>query len=113
MPIGGVELGVSVHTEDSDWIVAKHFKRAHVRTDADGTAIVPWAPREKLQYVDVDILGSDWKLDETDLKQIDGRDHDGSRPTRADRARPPDHARGRRCRGNSDYGLWFWTREQR
>ena len=52
--IGGVELGVSVHPEDSDWIVAKHFKAAHVRTDADGTAIVPWAPREKLQYVEVE-----------------------------------------------------------
>ena len=68
--IGGVELGVSVHPEDSDWIVAKHIDAAHVRTDADGTAIVPWAPREKLQYVEVDILGSDWKIDETDLKRI-------------------------------------------
>ena len=69
--------------EDSDWIVANHIKAAHVRTDADGTAIVPWAPREKLQYVDVDLLGSDWKVDETDLKRIKtGIDH-GSRPTRA------------------------------
>ncbi|MFI5457513.1 MAG: sigma-70 family RNA polymerase sigma factor [Isosphaerales bacterium] len=68
--IGGVELGVSVHPEDCDWIVAKHFKEAHVRTDADGTAIVPWAPRAKLQFVEVDILGSDWKVDETDRKQI-------------------------------------------
>jgi RNA polymerase sigma factor (sigma-70 family) len=67
--IGGVELGVSVHPEDCDWIVAKHFKGAHVRTDTDGTAIVPWAPREKLQYIEVDFLGSDWKLDETDLKR--------------------------------------------
>ena len=69
-PVGGLELGVSVRTEDSDWIVAKHIEASHVRTDADGTAIVPWAPRENLQYVEVDILGSDWKLDETDLKQI-------------------------------------------
>jgi RNA polymerase sigma factor (sigma-70 family) len=67
--IGGVELGVSVHPEDSDWIAASHFNGAHVRTDADGTAIVPWAPREKLQYVGVDFLGADWKLDETDLKR--------------------------------------------
>ena len=68
--VGGLELGVSVRTEDSDWIVAKHIAAAHVRTDADGTAIVPWAPREKLQYVQVDILNSDWKVDETDRKQI-------------------------------------------
>ena len=69
-PIGGVELGVSVRTEDSDWIVAAYIEASHVRTDADGTAIVPWAPREKLQYVDVDLLSPDWKIDETDLKQI-------------------------------------------
>jgi hypothetical protein len=68
--IGGLELGVSVRPEECDWIVAKHFKQAHVRTDADGTAIVPWAPRAKLQHVEVDILGSDWKVDDTDLKQI-------------------------------------------
>ena len=68
--IGGVELGVSVHPQDLDWIVAKHFKEAHVRTDADGTAIVPWAPRAKLQFVEVDILGSDWKVDETIRRQL-------------------------------------------
>jgi hypothetical protein len=67
--VSGLELAISVHPEDSDWIVAKHIEAAHVRTDADGTAIVPWAPRDKLQYVDVDPLSSDWKFDDTDLKQ--------------------------------------------
>ncbi len=111
--IGGVELGVSVHPEDCDWIVAKHFNEAHVRTDADGTAIVPWAPREKLQYVEVDILGADWKVDETDRKQIAAGITTVHARRETDRARPPHHARGRRCRGNSGYGLWFWTGEQR
>ena len=41
-----------------------------MRTGSDGIAIVPWTPREKLQYVDVELFGSDWKLDEIDLKQI-------------------------------------------
>ena len=68
--VKGLELAISVHTEDSDWIVAKHIEAAHVRTDALGTAIVPWAPRDKLQYVDVDPLGSDWKVDEIDRKGI-------------------------------------------
>ena len=68
--IGGLELGVSVHPEAGDWIVAKHFKEAHVRTAVDGTAIVPWAPAGKLRYVEVDILGSDWKVDETDRDQL-------------------------------------------
>src|SRR5262249_29756203 len=46
---------------------------SHVRTDADGAAIVPWTPREKLEYVDVDLLDSDWNIDEIDLKRIKAR----------------------------------------
>ncbi|APW61834.1 sigma-70 family RNA polymerase sigma factor [Paludisphaera borealis] len=68
-PVGGLELAVSFHPEDSDWIVARYIRASHVRTDADGTAVVSWAPRPKLQYVEVDFPGSDWKVDETDLKQ--------------------------------------------
>ena len=41
--VSGLELGVSVRPEDADWVVANYFKEAHVRTDADGIAIVPWA----------------------------------------------------------------------
>ena len=67
--IGGLELGVSFFPEAADWIVAKHFDGAHVRTGADGTAIVPWAPRTKLQFVQVDPIGSGWKIDATDLKE--------------------------------------------
>ena len=72
-PVGGLELGVSVHPEGSDWISASAINASHVRTDASGMATVPWAPRENLKYVDVDLLGSDWKVDETDLKQIKTR----------------------------------------
>ena len=68
-PIGGSELAVSVRTKDSGWIDVGRVEATHVRADADGTAIVPWAPRDKLQYVDVDPLSSDWKFDDTDLKQ--------------------------------------------
>ncbi len=68
--VSGLELAISVHPENSDWIVTKHIEAAHVRTDADGTAIVPWIPREKLRFIEVDPLGSDWKFDETDQKQI-------------------------------------------
>ena len=106
--VSGLDLAISVHTEGSDWIVAKHIEAAHVRTDADGTAIVPWVPRDKLQYVDVDPLGSDWKVDEIDLETDQRGDHHGSRPSRADRARPADHARGRRRRRDSGYGIWLW-----
>ena len=60
-----------MRTEDSDWIITKHIDAARVRTDATGTAIVSWVPRDKLRYVDVDIvpLNSEWKIDETDHKQ--------------------------------------------
>ena len=69
-PIDGLELGVGLKTEDSDWIVSGHIEAAHVRTDAEGMAIIPWAPREKLKYVEVEIIGTDWKIDETDLARI-------------------------------------------
>jgi RNA polymerase sigma factor (sigma-70 family) len=66
----GLELAVSVQTEDSDWIVAREIEATHVRTDAEGIAVVPWTPRDKLKYVDVEPVGSDWKVDETERNQI-------------------------------------------
>ena len=72
-PVRGLELGVSLRTEDSHWVVAKEIAPAHVRTEADGTANVPWAPCAKLKYVDVDPVGADWKIDETDLEHIADR----------------------------------------
>ena len=68
--IGGLELSLAVRTENSDWIDPSAVAEAHVRTDAAGIATVPWAPREKLKYVDVGIIGSDWKIDETDLQRV-------------------------------------------
>jgi len=68
--IGGLELALNVRTEDSDWIVVQEIEAAHVRTDAQGTAIVPWFPREKLKFVEVELISSDWKIDETDRHQI-------------------------------------------
>lgn len=63
--ISDLELAVSVRLEDSEWILTRDFQGARVRTSADGTAIVPWMPpRETLKYVDVEFIGSDWKIDE-------------------------------------------------
>jgi hypothetical protein len=69
-PIVGLVLSVSVRTEDTGWFNAAWIPASHVRTDADGAAIVPWAPREKLEYMDVGLIGSDWKVDEIDSKRI-------------------------------------------
>jgi RNA polymerase sigma factor (sigma-70 family) len=69
-PVGGSELAVSVRTKDSGWIDVGRVEATHVRTDADGTAIVPWAPREELRGADVKLIASGWKVDETDLKQF-------------------------------------------
>lgn len=69
-PIGGLELSVAVRTEDSDWIVTRGIEESNVRTDTEGTATVAWAPREKLKYADVRIIGSDWKIDEIDRSRI-------------------------------------------
>lgn len=64
--VGGLELGVNFNAGNGHSIIADAIQAAHVRTDADGTATVPWAPREKLQSVEVVIVGTDWKVDETD-----------------------------------------------
>ena len=68
--IGGLELSLAVRTDDSDWIDPSAVAEAHVRTDAAGIATVPWAPREKLKYVDVEIIGTDWKIENKDLARI-------------------------------------------
>jgi hypothetical protein len=72
-PVRGLELGVSILPDDSPWVIAKEIAAAHVRTEADGTANVLWAPRAKLKYVDVDPVGADWKFDETDVEHIADR----------------------------------------
>jgi hypothetical protein len=72
-PVRGLELGVSLGTDDSHWVVAKEIATARVRTELDGTANVPWAPRVKLKYVEVNPVGADWKIDETDFQQIADR----------------------------------------
>ncbi len=41
--VGNIELELSVRTDDSDWISAASFETTRVRTDATGTATVPWA----------------------------------------------------------------------
>lgn len=70
-PVGGLELNIiGVRTEDSDWIVTRGIEESHVRTDAEGTATIAWAPRENLKYVDLEIRGSEWKSDEIDRKRM-------------------------------------------
>ena len=73
VPVRGLELGVSILPDDSPWFAAQKIAAAHVRTEADGMANVPWAPRAKLTYVEVNPVGADWKVDETDFKQIADR----------------------------------------
>lgn|GEM_PF-3564385 len=72
-PVVGQELTASVRTEDSDWIVAREIEGTHVRTDGEGLAELSWVPREKLKFVDVDMVGSEWKIDKTDLQGISER----------------------------------------
>jgi hypothetical protein len=72
-PVRDLGLGINVFTNDSDWAVAEHIEAAHVRTDADGTAVVPWAPRGKLKHVEATPINSDWKVDSTDVDHIGER----------------------------------------
>jgi hypothetical protein len=72
-PVRDLELGINVRANDSDWAAAEDIEAAHVRTNADGTAVVPWAPRDGLKYVDARPSGSDWKFDSTDVERISER----------------------------------------
>ena len=69
-PVPGLELGVHFATQDSEWLLSGYLTESHVRTGVDGMATIAWAPRGELRYVQVEFPGSDWKVDETDLKQI-------------------------------------------
>jgi hypothetical protein len=71
-PVPDLELAISVRTS-RDWAVVDKLEAARVRTGADGTAIVTWAPREKLGAVDPSIISPDWKVDGTDLAQTGDR----------------------------------------
>jgi hypothetical protein len=72
-PVRDLELGISVRTDGKDWAVAKDIEAAHARTDAVGTAVVPWAPRENLNYIDAKPSGFEWKFDSTELDRITER----------------------------------------
>ena len=69
-PVEGLELGVSVSVADSGWIDADGVEAAHVRTDAEGAATVAWAPRESLEYVEINLHGDGWKIDQVDGEQV-------------------------------------------
>jgi hypothetical protein len=47
-------------------IVTQRLGAARVRTNEQGETSVPWAPRGKLNYVNVEMMGTDWKIDEID-----------------------------------------------
>jgi len=72
-PVAGEMLGIEVNAVPSKWAITSKFEAAHARTDAEGTVKVPWAPRENLKYVEVNIIGPEWKIDDTDISRIADR----------------------------------------
>jgi RNA polymerase sigma factor (sigma-70 family) len=69
-PVSGLELCVGAKLENADWITSMDIEASHVRTNSSGIAIVPWLPRQELERIQVEPTPSDWKLDDTDLKQL-------------------------------------------
>lgn len=65
-PVPGLDLSFNMQAAERDWVLSSEFPAAHLRTDERGEARIAWAPSENLKYVDVDLLGSSWKIDETD-----------------------------------------------
>ncbi len=68
--LSDIELGIHFCTEPGgDWILSGGIEEAHVRTDDKGEVTLPWAPRE-LEYVDVEIISSEWKTDDIDRERM-------------------------------------------
>ncbi len=73
-PVAGLELRISVRTEESkDWIITGDVNAAQMKTNQEGETVALWAPRDGLEYVDAQIIGTNWKEDETDRKQLADR----------------------------------------
>ena len=72
--VAGLELAVNFLPEsgggDRTWISTREIPAAQTRTDATGTAVIPWAPRLPLQAIEVVPASSGWKLDETDQSRL-------------------------------------------
>jgi hypothetical protein len=69
-PVANLPISMSVSTEGGNWIISADVEASHVRTNANGEATLPWAPAEKLSYVEVNLLASNWKLDEVSRDQL-------------------------------------------
>jgi RNA polymerase sigma factor (sigma-70 family) len=70
-PVAGLEVRIGVNTDDSDWIASGELEQTRARTDDQGVAALPWVPRQKLKYVEVDPVGPDWKVDDIDLSRVE------------------------------------------
>lgn len=72
-PAPNIEFGLHVQFDDTNWIVARELQAVRSKTDEQGEANLSWLPREQLKRVDVQIAGSNWKIDSTDLEQLSRR----------------------------------------
>jgi len=64
--VGGLDLAVDFRTTDEGWSGTSNIYAAFVRTDADGTAPLPWAPLENFAGMEVELFDSDWKVNSID-----------------------------------------------
>jgi hypothetical protein len=72
-PVAGLKLGISVKTEDGDWIQARDIDATQTSTNNSGEAVLEWLPADRLTYMSVNIVGADWKIDATDQDQTADR----------------------------------------
>src|SRR5262249_49336324 len=65
VPVSDVEFcvgnAVLKDGEEYEVILTHEFAASRVRTNERGEASVPWAPRDKLSYINIDFLDGEWK----------------------------------------------------
>ncbi|WP_010587352.1 M56 family metallopeptidase [Schlesneria paludicola] len=72
-PAADVEFGLHVQFDDANWILARDLQMVRSKTNQQGEADLSWLPRDQLKRVEVQIVGSNWKVDSTDLDQLSQR----------------------------------------
>lgn len=63
-PVAGRTIAASIHPAGGDWIAAKDTEATRATTGEDGEVRYDWFPAKGIQYVDVDVLDREWKIDE-------------------------------------------------
>lgn len=75
-PVANVRFIANVLVQsngESRWIVARNETASAMQSDRNGEYVIAWMPREDVQYVEMNVVESDWKVDEIENDRLADR----------------------------------------